>query len=82
MWAQRAIAYIKYIKTLKSERLYCRQAILSHKNPNYHNFKPEFDLIVIVQKIVELRANQAVKEVDDYKPLTYEQTIIDPYIKQ
>ena len=82
MWAQRAIAHIKCIKILELKRLYCRQAILSHKNPNYYNFKPEFDLTAIVQKIAELRANQTVEKVDDYKPLTYEQTITGLYVKQ
>ena len=82
MWAQRAIAHTKCTKTLESERLYCRQAILSHEDPNYHDFEPEFDLTATVQKIAELRANQAVEEVDDYEPLTYEQAMAGPYAKQ
>lgn len=36
MWAQRAIAHTKCDKTLEAERLYCRQATLSHEDPNHH----------------------------------------------
>ena len=48
MWARRAIAHFKYSRTLESKRLYYRLAILSIRDPNYHNFEPEFNLIKAV----------------------------------
>ena len=48
MWAKRVITHSKYLKTLESERLYYRQAILSVGDLNHYDFKPEFDLIAVV----------------------------------
>ena len=82
MWAQRAIAHIKCEETLKAERLYCRQATLTHEDPNHHDFDPDFDLNAAVHKIAELRAHQATEEVDDCEPLTYDEAMAGPYAKQ
>lgn len=81
MWAQRAIAHIKCDKTLEAERLYCRQATLSHGDPNYHDFEPDFDLAATVQKIAEMRSYQATEKVDDYEPLIYKQAMSGSYVK-
>ena len=80
-WAQRAIAHTKCDKTLVAERLYCRQATLSHEDPNHHDFEPEFDLAEAVHRIAEMRSYQAT-ELDDCEPLTYKQAMSGPYAKQ
>ena len=85
MWAKRAIAHSKCLKTLESERLYCRQATLSVGDPNHHDFEPEFDLMAAVQEISEMRSYQATvdqDDLDDCEPLTYQQAMGGPYAKQ
>ena len=74
MWVRRVIAHFKYSRTLESERLYYRLAILSVEDPNYYNFKSEFDLIGAVQQIAEMRAYQVVanyNKIDNCELLTY-----------
>lgn len=82
MWAQRAMAHTKCDKTLESERLCCRQAMLCHEDSDYHDFEPDFDLAAAVQQITEMRCHQAMAEVDDFEPLTYQQAMAGPYAKQ
>ena len=81
MWAQRAIAHTKYTASLEAKRLYCRQAILSHEDPDYHNFEPEFDLATAIQQIIGMRSYsaQAIEEIDDCEPLTYEEAMAGPH---
>ena len=55
MWAQRAIAHTKCNKTLESERLYFRQAIVNHEDLSHHDFEPDFDLAAAVQQITDMR---------------------------
>ena len=74
MWARRAIAHSKCSRTLESKRLYYRLAILSVRDPNYHDFELEFNLIEAVQQIAEMRAYQAVtnhNKMNNCEPLTY-----------
>lgn len=65
------MAHTKCTKTLEAERLYCRQATVTHEDPSHHDFEPDFDLTAAVQQIAELRAHQATEEVDEYEHLTY-----------
>ena len=73
-WAQRVIAHSKCCQTLKSERLYCRQASVSHEDPNNQDFDPEVDLAAAVHQISKARS----EEIDDFEPLTYEQVMASP----
>ena len=80
MWAQRAIAHTKCTASLEAEQLYCRQATLSHEDPHYHDFEPEFDLDTALQHLIAMRSEsaQANMDMDDVEPLTYEQAIAGP----
>ena len=78
-WAQRVIAYSKSNKTLEAKRLYCRLAILSHKDLEYYDFEPEFDLAAIVRYILAFKADDFI---DDYEPLIYDEAMAGPYAKQ
>ncbi len=71
MWAQRAIAYTKYDKTLEAERLYYRLATVSQEDPDYYNFNSDFNLAAAVQHVAQIRSYQATIEVDNEEPLTY-----------
>lgn len=51
------MAYTKCNKTLETERLYCRQATVTYKDPSHHDFESKFDLTAAVQRIAELRAH-------------------------
>ena len=82
MWAQRAIAHTKCNATLQSERMYCRLAIVDHKDSQHYDFESKFDLANAVQKIAEMRRNQDIDDVDDYEPLTYEEAMTGLYAKQ
>lgn len=73
MWAQCAMAHTKCTQTLEAESLYCRQATLSHEDPQYHDFEPDFDFAATA-----MAAFQADNELDDLEPLTYEQAMAGP----
>ena len=75
MWTQRVIAHIKCSKTFKFERLYYKQASLNHDDSNYHNFESKFDLIIIIQQIIEMKDHQTIEEINDWKSLTYKQAM-------
>ena len=82
MWAQRAIAHTKCNATLQSERMYCRLAIVDHKDSQHYDFESKFDLANAVQKIAEMRRNQDIDNVDNYESLTYKEAMTDLYAKQ
>ena len=57
-------------------------ATLSYENLEYYNFKPKFDLVVIIRYILAFKKIFEYSNINDYKLLIYNEIIINLYAKQ
>ena len=54
---------------------------MSYEDSEYHNIDPEFDLVAIVRYVLAFKKISENSNMNNYKLLTYKETITGPYAK-